>query len=325
MYNEEKPKKKRFKLFDTQREGKGITKEEANLPPRFKKFFILYKRDFFRLLSVNLLTVLGNFPAIFLLLGLSGVFSLNFATHAAPAYTVFSGLLTQEGVSAPTLALNGIIGAPVMDSSATVTTYILLGLGVLTFFTFGIVNVGTTYLLRNMVKSDPVFIWSDFWYAVRRNFKQAFVYGIFDLLLIILIPYNIIFYSQRTGFVNGLFFWLCIVVGFLYVMMRCYIYIQMLTFDLSIRKILKNSLIFAFIGFKRLFVALLGCVLLIFLTLMLAYSGALLSLAVLIPLALLFSNCAYMTTYAAYYKIKEVMIDPYDAEHASEIDQADLS
>ena len=30
MYNEEKPKKKRFKLFDTQREGKGVSKEEAD-------------------------------------------------------------------------------------------------------------------------------------------------------------------------------------------------------------------------------------------------------------------------------------------------------
>lgn len=317
MHNEDNLKKKKFKLFDTQREGKGVSREEANLPPGFKKFFILYKRDFFRLLSVNVLTILGNFPAIFLLLGISGIFSLNFATHSASAYTLFSGIMTQEGVTAPMLALNGIIGAPVMDSVATVTTYVLIGIGALTLFTFGIVNVGTTYVLRNMIKGDPVFVWSDFWYAVRRNLKQALIYGIFDLILIVLIPYNIVFYSQRTGFVNGLFFWLCIVVGFIYLMMRCYIYIQMLTFDLSIKKILKNSLIFAFIGFKRLILAFLGCILLIFFTFMLASVSSLLPVAILIPLAMLFSNCAYMTTYAAYFKIKEVMIDPYDAKVAA--------
>ena len=101
-------------------------------------------------------------------------------------------------------------------------------------------------------------------------------------------------------------------------MMRCYIYLQMVTFALPVRKILKNSLIFAFIGFKRLILAFLGCLVLILITLLLAYSGAMLSLAIAIPLTILFSNCAYMTTYAAYYKIKEVMIDPYDNAEKAE-------
>lgn len=319
MHNEEeKPKKKRFKLFDSQREGKGVTKEEANLAPGLKKFFILYKRDFFRLLSVNLLIVLGNFPIIFFLLGLSGVLNLNFTTHTTQAYTVFSGILSQETLSAPLLALNGILGAPAMGSSPTTLTYVFYGIGALAFFTFGLVNVGTTYLLRNMVKGDPVFVWSDFWYAIRRNFKQALLYGILDLLLLLLVPTNVMILSQGSGFFNGLLFWLNLVIAFLYIMMRCYVYIQMVTFDLPIRKLLKNSLIFAFVGFKRLFVALLGCLLLVFLTLMMAYSGALMAVAILVPFALLFSNAAYMTTYAAYFKIKEIMIDPYDAEHSKE-------
>ena len=318
MYNDEKPKKKRFKLFDSQREGKGVTKEQANLKPGLKKFFILYKRDFFRLLTVNLMTVIGNFPIIFFLLGLSGIFNVNYATHSTQAYTVFSGILSQETLSAPLLALNGILGAPTMGSLPTTTTYIFYGIGALSFFTFGFVNVGTTYILRNMVKGDPVFVWSDFFYAIRRNLKQGFLYGILDLLLILLVPTNVMILSQGSGFFNGLLFWLNLVIAFLYLMMRCYIYIQMVTFDLPIRKLLKNSLIFAFVGFKRLFVALLGCVLLIFLTLLMAYSGALLAVAILIPLALLFSNCAYMTTYAAYFKIKEIMIDPYDAAHPEE-------
>ena len=318
MYNDEKPKKKRFKLFDTQREGKGVTKEEANLAPGLKKFFILYKRDFFRLLSVNLLIVLGNFPIIFFLLGFSGIFNLNFATHATQAYTVFSGILSQETLSAPLLALNGILGAPSMGSIFTTTTYVFFGIGALAFFTFGFVNVGTTYIIRNMIKGDPVFVWSDFWYAIRRNLKQGFFYGMLDLLLILIVPINVMILSQGSGFFNGLLFWLNLVIAFLYTMMRCYIYIQMVTFDLSIRKLLKNSLIFAFVGFKRLFIALIGCVVLLFLTLMMAYSGALLAVAILVPLALLFSNCAYMTTYAAYFKIKEIMIDPYDDAHPEE-------
>mgnify|MGYP003457848343 CR=1 FL=1 len=39
-------KKKRFKLFDYQREGKGISKNQPELAPGFKKFFISYKNNF---------------------------------------------------------------------------------------------------------------------------------------------------------------------------------------------------------------------------------------------------------------------------------------
>ena len=130
--------------------------------------------------------------------------------------------------------------------------------------------------------------------------------------MIALIPTNVLLLSQGGGFLNGLVFWLNLVIGLLYLMMRCYIYLQMITFDLSIRKILKNSLIFAFIGFKRLILAFLGNLILIFVVLGLAYSGAMLALAIVLPLTILLSNCAYMTTYAAYFKIKEVMIDPYN-------------
>lgn len=314
MYNEEKPKKKRFKLFDTQREGKGVSKEEANLPPGLKKFFILYFRDFGRLLSVNILMVLGNFPILFLIVALSGVFNQEFAAHEMQSYTAFAGIFAQEGASAPLLALGGIVASPTLGSIFTLPTYIFIGIGALTVFTFGLVNVGTTYLLRNMVMGEPVFIWSDFWYAVRRNFKQGFSFGILDVLLIALVPMNVMILSQGTGFFNGLLFWLNLVICLLYLMMRCYIYLQMVTFNLSVRKILKNSFIFAFIGFKRLVLALLGNLFLILIVLGLAYSGAMLSLAIALPLTILFSNCAYMTTYAAYFKIKEVMIDPYNAE-----------
>ena len=315
--NQETPKRKKFKLFDTQREGKGVSKEEANLPPGLKKFFILYKRDFGRLLSVNILMVLGNFPLLFLIVALSGVLNLNFAAHTVQSFTVFSAIFTNEGFTAPLLALGGIIGAPTLGAVNTATTYVFFAIGALVIFTFGLVNVGTTYLLRNMVMGEPVFVWSDFWYAIKRNLKQGFFFGILDVILLALIPVNVMILSQNSGFFQGVLFWLNLVIGLLYVMMRCYIYLQMITFDLSIYKILKNSLIFSFIGFKRLILAFLGNLVLILLVVSLAYSGAMLALAIALPLTVLFSNCAYMTTYAAYYKIKEIMIDPYSTDEVS--------
>lgn len=317
MEEENQPRKKRFRLFDSQREGKGVSKEEANLPPKLKKFFICYKRDFSRLLSVNIFYVLGNFPVLFLIMALSGIFSLDYTRPLAGISAVWDGARTALGAGGASAALDGVYGAFTNASVFRPIAYVFLALGALTLFTWGLVNVGTAYILRNMVKGDPVFIWSDFWYAVKRNFKQAFFFGIFDLLILAIIPVNMMILSQGSGFGNGILFWLNIVIGFAYFTMRFYIYLQMVTFDLKITKILKNSLIFVFLGFKRNIVAVLGIVLWVFIDLLLAYSGVLLALALMIPLLLLFSNGAYMATYAAYYKVKEIMIDPYLEEHPS--------
>lgn len=314
----EPPKKKKFKLFDSQREGKGVTKEQANLPPNLKKFFFLYKRDFTRLWGVNALLVFGNFPVFFLILAFIGFFSIDYTTPASNVFPLFSGISSFAEISSPLLALDGIWGVQTSGSVFLPTAYIFIALGLLVFFTFGIVNVGTTYILRNMIKGDPVFIWSDFWYAIRRNFKQAFFYGILDLIIVCLLPWNLLQLSAQDNFWLGIVFWCNILVAILYFTMRRYIYLQMVTFDLSIYKILKNALIFSILGFKRNFMAFLGILLLCFITVACAYSGILLALAVALPLFLLFSNASYMTTYAAYYVIKKYMIDPYQKNHPEE-------
>ena len=91
----------------------------------------------------------------------------------------------------------------------------------------------------------------------------------------------------------------------------------MVTFKLSVLKIIKNSLIFAALGIKRNALALLAIVLVIIteFSLLFGFGGILVSIAVALPLLILFSGLAYMKVYAAYYKIKEIMIDPYKEEH----------
>ena len=94
----------------------------------------------------------------------------------------------------------------------------------------------------------------------------------------------------------------------------------MVTFKLSVFKIFKNSLIFALLGFKRNIVAFFSIAFCVFVEVLLIFSvgGVLLPFAVAAPLAILFATFAYMKVYAAYYKVKTVMIDPYYAEHPEE-------
>ena len=64
---------KKFRLFDFNKNGKGVSKWDVDGPPNLANFFKKYKRKFSRLLSVNIFMVLGNFPILFLIAVLSGV------------------------------------------------------------------------------------------------------------------------------------------------------------------------------------------------------------------------------------------------------------
>jgi hypothetical protein len=91
----------------------------------------------------------------------------------------------------------------------------------------------------------------------------------------------------------------------------------MVTFKLTVFKILKNSLIFSLLGLKRNMIAFLGNALIILLEFTLLFGTGSIGwpFAVGLPLIILVSLMAYIKVYASYFKIKEIMIDPYMAEH----------
>lgn len=59
---------------------------------------------------------------------------------------------------------------------------------------FGLMNVGTTYITRGYVRGDPVYILSDFKYALKQNWKQGIVLGLIDLLVVFLLVFDIFFW-----------------------------------------------------------------------------------------------------------------------------------
>lgn len=311
----DKKKKPRFRLFDITRDGKGISKNAPVLEPGIKKFFVLLKNNFGRLVSVNIFLVLGNFPLFFLIVTLAGYTKAGVMLPVSDLFQnlfpFFSPTIAPTPYSMTLFALEGLQSEVLVNTTAT---YVFYAISALTLFTFGIVNVGTAYILRNIVKGEPIFMWSDFWYAVRRNWKQALPFGIADALIIALLCSDIYYTVLGTAeFFVSFMFWGVVAISVIYFFMRYYIYIQMVTFDLSIKKILKNSFIFALLGIKRNLLALIGIilVLIIELTLLFGTGGLLLPLAVAAPLAIMFSLSAFMKVYAAYYKMKEIMIDPY--------------
>ena len=313
--------KKRFKLFDTQREGLGISKIEKVDPKSIKRFFMLLKDNIGKLVSVNIFFVLGNIPIIFLIMILSG-YTKN--ESLVPFYDVFqniNAIAELEGASPSIISILSTYGVMNRVLVNTTLTYVFYALSALTLLTFGCVNAGTAYLLRNMVKGDAVFLWSDFWYAVRRNWRQALPFGIIDGAIHAVLFFNIINNISSPNFISSVILWSSIVILILFYFMRPYIYVQMVTLRLTVFKMIKNSLIFALAGFKRNLVSFLGGVLIVVFEILFIFSfaGILLPIAIALPLALMFALMAFMKVFASYYKIKELIIDPYYREHPDEL------
>lgn len=320
-------KDKKFKLLDLERDGKGISKKSALKESGLKRFFITFKDNFGKILTTNIIMVLGNFPIFFIIAVLSGFTRIESYLPASDLFQNLGGIFMIESPSPFQMTLYALEGIQTQVLVNTTLTYVFLAIGALTLLTFGIVNVGTAYILRNIAMGEPVFVWSDFIYAVKRNWKQALPFGMLDLLINAILAFNIYSTVTAESFATSIMFWANVVLVILYFFMRCYIYVQMVTFKLTVFKILKNSLIFALLGFKRNIMSLLGTLLLIVLEVLFVFSlgGVLLSFGVAMPLAIMFSAMAYMKVFAAYFKIKEIMIDPYKEEHPDEFERDDVA
>lgn len=306
----ETPKKKKFSFFSSYaKDGKGIEKDDVITKFDFLSFFKLYGRRFVKLIWVNALYIMGNFPVFFLLLALSGMFSHLGTAPASELFPVVNGIHIAAGETAPSFAaLLGIHGQMAPVYADTVVTYILYGLSALTIVTFGPVNAACTYLVKNLVIGEPVFLWEDFKHTIKTGWKQSLPMGILDLIMTALCTYALYMYYYNYANYYVMFYSM-ILVFMLYAFMRFYLYTLMVTFELKFLQIIKNAAIFSILGFGRNLLLFLGCVMLVMLTIWL---GTLfVPLAVISIFMVLFSGCAYMGMYAAWPKIKKFMIDPY--------------
>lgn len=311
-------KKKRKNLFDilyNMNSGKEITEDDRKAPRNFTFFFKLAWRNFTRLFYANILFLLANFPIILIALFPARVFHTQALSPSSPLALPFLGV-AEFGVTSPALAsITGVFGNLSHVFIPTTLSWVILIIGVLLLlFTFGPVSVGIVYNLRNIVRGEPVFFLRDFWYAIKKNIRQGIIIGIVDLLLCALLVYDLIFFYARLGssFANAMMFWATVFMILIYFTMRFYIYLLTVTFDLKIIHIFKNALIFAFLGFKRNFLATLGIIAVIFINfyLMVIY----LPIGIVLPLIISIGLCMFMATYAAWPKIKEIMIDAYEQE-----------
>ena len=323
--------KRATKFFDFHRGNRPDAKEE-DTKPTLKRYFKLLGRRFWQLISLNLMMLPMIVPIIFL-----AFLYMGFEQTPVENTVVFSQVYGANLIdqSPATGVLLDLYGAQLMIPAYSTLTYVLMGICIVFLLvTFGWQNVGATYILRSMVRGEPVFLFSDYFYAIKRNLKQGFFMGLIDCIILLLLGFDIMYLWNVTGGFNDFMFYGVIAIAILYFFMRFYLYLMLVTFDLSIRKLFKNALIFTTLGVKRNLMAILGLAVITGLAAALfpLFGATPLGIAIplILPMLYYMAVCSFTTAYAAYPVIDRYMIAPYrnkneEEDESEEYEDDDLS
>lgn len=307
--------KKKFKLFDFNRDGKGVYEQEDR-KPNLKFFFILLFRKITQLLQLNAMMLFQALP----ILGIVAIYVFGSKLY-----------LSTDTLYSPLYGISKVIESPALffrldqvgHHAETVwfTPWMIVGMVILALFlliTFGWQNVGAAYVLRGLFRGDPVFVFSDYFHAIKRNFKQGLIIGLIDFICCATIFLDLLFFLSNDSMFSAIIFGIIVAVAIIYVLMRFYIYQLLITFELKTTKILKNALIFSILGIFRNLVAIIGIALLlaihILLIIWLLPMG--ISIPMILPFFYILSIIGFITVYAAYPVIDKYMIKPYENEQA---------
>lgn len=154
-----------------------------------------------------------------------------------------------------------ILGTRIWNLFRLNLIYVIACLPVLTI---GPATAGMTKVVKNYAADKNAFVWMDFKQAFRENFLRAFVMGIIDLVAYFGMASGIWLYSTNAIYVSSqnagitteeIIYYVLLAVtlsaGITFTVMNYYIYIMMVSTDLSMKNIIKNSLALAFLAPRK--------------------------------------------------------------------------
>ena len=197
--------------------------------------------------------------------------------------------------------------------------YLLLSLPVLTN---GLSNAGITNVVRNTARDKHSFGISDFFETIKKNWKQSLLAGIINTLIIAIAAFAAWFY--RYNYIQtGKFLWLAgvsIVLSFmlLFLFAQYYMWTMIITFDLKLKDIYKNSFKMAIANLWRnilLSVLLLLTYTIYFVILYFFTYPVVWATVGFFAVCTLPAYRFLMIQFVAFPAIKKYMIDPYYKEH----------
>ncbi|MBR6523605.1 MAG: hypothetical protein IKT39_03225 [Clostridia bacterium] len=113
----------------------------------------------------------------------------------------------------------------------------------ITFFATSPFKAGYTYVLRNYVREQHAWTTSDFFEATRKNFGQATLMFVIDMVVSICFLFAIRFYFalSQTAIWVSVFLGLVIIAMVMFAIMQSFSWCMLVTFELKTKAIYKNS------------------------------------------------------------------------------------
>ncbi len=176
--------------------------------------------------------------------------------------------------------------------------------------TIGPAICGMTYVLRNFANEKPTFLLSDFWDAFKSNWKQGFaLWLIFTLVSVVAgVSFFWYFVNSSNSWAMLIPFGLCILLCLILLFMQFYVYLMAVTVELKLKYILKNSLIFAFLGLKT------NLITAFFVLLIVIPTTLFFPLTLPVILLLAFSTVGFIATFNSYPYLVKYIIDPHEQQ-----------
>lgn len=259
--------------------GPGVNKDE---PPKAApvRFFEILFRKFSKLVQLNLIFFIPTLVTCVLMF-LVYLFPTHFAIQ-------ISGVIQLDGWA---------------------TFVVPLPLVFLSPFTAGL-----TYVTRNFAREEHAFVWSDFWDAVKGNWKYFLLNGLIVYLVFNILGFSVIYY-YNMALSEWLFYiplWLCIVVALIFLFAQYYLPVMFITFDLKFTHAYKNALIFTAAGLGRnlLLTAIIAGLIILLISVPLL--NITLLIYILLLLFILFSFFSYLINFTVYPVIDKYLIQPYN-------------
>ncbi|MCL2342575.1 MAG: DUF624 domain-containing protein [Firmicutes bacterium] len=287
-----------FGLFDYTKPGKGVPKDAPEKRPFFL-FFELLWRKLSQIILLNLIYFIILLPL------LTAVYFIVYGFIFSRLQQAGADAVAQTGVNFSEVTVPALPGLLLAAARAipAVLRYALLAASVVLY---GPASCALAFMLRNFVQQQHVWI-SDFFERLRQNFKQGLALGLLDVFLLVLLIFNITI-TGGTGFmVLTVVQYMSMALLFLYLLMRHYLFIMAVTFELKLGQLLKNAIILSGAGFLRNILALGMNAILFFVPIFLFPVAELLGM----PL-LLFSLTGFVTMFICFPVLKKYLLNPQE-------------
>ena len=198
--------------------GPGVSKDE---PPKAApvRFFEILFRKLSKLIQLNLIFMLPTIVACVLMVAL----------YLCPTHFVIqvSGITQMDGWATFVVPLPFVLLSPFC--------------------------AGLTIVTRNFAREEHAFVWSDFWDAVKDNWKYFLLNGLICYLVYTILGFSVIYYYNMaaTEWLYYIPLWFCVVIAVVFLFSQYYLPVMFVTFDLKFTHAYKNALIFTLAGFGR--------------------------------------------------------------------------